>query len=535
MNANPRRRAHLLLIAALSLVVLAPSILAQRRAAAPRKPTTTKPPPAQPTPVKVEPAQTTEGVRRAMIRWRGRAGVERYRLQVARDRDFRDIVFDRAVIGFEYQVELPTGDNFFWRVAPAAQEAAEYSTPEAVVLTNNAGAGASLMLRSPTDIGWQAFTGEVLRPQPAPLRGASATDVVAVNADGSIFALDGVNGSALWTARYKPNARRDDPPVRPTNVFTPIVVRLTDNDKANVVVAYDGGIRALEGESGRELWRMPLPGAALSGAVSDLDNDKVAAELAVVTDEPALYFIDARNGHGISKEKLDSALVGGPIPYLYGAERGVAVTLASGMLDVRRVDGSRYRAVKFDVPFTTPPLVFIGPNGAIIVIGTEHGLLYLNGEDLKPLGKITTPDDGPRGRLAAADLDHDGTPEIVAVMKSGKIVVIGVAGRITWSAAGAGDAYSSSFVDLNGDGVLDVIVPSEHAFAAGYNGRDGTLLWQVDEPKGSQTAYAGGGALRSLTIIGTGAARPLVVSGDLAHAGVRAVGLPDAAVKVAAQ
>jgi PQQ-like domain len=525
-----------LLLAALSFAMLAPSMLAQRRPSAPRKPTPTKSPPAQPTPVKVEPAQTTEGVRRALVRWRGRAGVERYRLQVARDREFRDIVFDRAVIGFEYQVELPPGDNFFWRVAPAAQEAAEYSTPEPVVLNGSTSASVGgLLLRSPTDIGWQAFTGEVLRPQPAPLRGASATDVVAVNAEGTIFALDGVNGSALWTARYKPNARRDDPPVRPSNVFTPIVVRPTENDKANVVVAYDGGIRALEGESGRELWRMPLPGAAQSGVVTDLDNDKVWAELAVVTDEPALHFIDARNGHSISKEKLDGALVGGPIPYLNGAERGVALTLAGGMLDVRRLDGSRYRAVKFDVPFTTPPLVFIGPNGAVVVIGTEHGLLYLNGEELKPLGKVTTPDDGPRGRLTAADLDHDGTPEIVAVMKSGKLVVVGAAGRISWTAAGAGDAYSSSFIDLNGDGVLDVIVPSEHAFAAGYNGRDGTLLWQVDEPKGSQAASANGGALRSLTIIGSSAARPLVVSGDLAHAGVRAVGLPDAAVKVAAQ
>lgn len=538
MNAEHRRRSPLSLLAALCLVLLTSGIHAQRRTTqtqpAPRKPAATKPTPRQTAPRKVEPTPVaptppTGTGRRTFIRWRGREGVDRYRLQVARDREFRDIVIDRAVTGFEAEVELPQGDNFFWRVAPAVREAGEYSAPEAVVISDS-------VMRSPEDVGWQAYTGEVLRPQPAPLRGAGTSDVVAVNAEGTVFALDGANGSALWTARYRPNARRDDPPARPAAVFTPVVVRAADGDRANVVAAYDGGVRALEGETGRELWRAPLGGTVVGGVVADLDNDKVVAELAIVTDEPALHFIDARTGRAGATEKLDGALVGGPIPFLNGAERGVAFTLAGGMLDVRRLDGSRFRAVKFDVPFTTPPLVFTGPNGTIVVLGTEHGLLYLNGDDLKPLGKVTTPDDGPRGRLAAGDLDHDGAVEIVAMMKSGKVLVVNAAGSIAWSAAGAGDAYSSTFIDLNGDGVLDVLVPYERGFAAGLSGRDGSLLWRVDETKGAGAASAGTvAALRSLAIIGAGSPRPLVVSGDQGHVGVRAVGLPDAAVKVAAQ
>jgi outer membrane protein assembly factor BamB len=450
---------------------------------------------------------------------------------VARDRNFSDIVFDRAVTGFEYEVELPQGDGFFWRVAPAAQETGEYSAPEPVLLST----AAPSVLRSARDVGWQALVGEVLRPQPAPLRGTGAFDVVAVNAEGMVFALDGANGSALWTARYRPNARRDDPPKSPANIFTPVVIPVAEGGKANVVAAFDGGVRALEGESGRELWRVPLSGAALGGTVADLDDDKVLAELAIVTDEPALHFIDARTGRVNAKEKLDGALIGGPIPFLTDTQRGVAVTLAGGMLDVRRFNGSRFGAVKFDVPFTTPPLVFTGPNGTIVVLGTEHGLLFLNGTDLKPLGKVTLPDDGPRGRLAASDIDHDGVLEIVSLLKSGKIVVITGTGMIRWKADGASDAYTPTFSDLNGDGILDVLVPSAHMFAAGYNGRDGSLLWQVDEAKGTQTT-TGDAALRSLAIINTGAGSPLVVSGDQGHAGVRAVALPVAVtVKIGGQ
>src|ERR1044072_395798 len=38
------------------------------------------------------------------LRWGARPGVSRYRLQLASDADFRDIVFDRVVNGTEYRI-----------------------------------------------------------------------------------------------------------------------------------------------------------------------------------------------------------------------------------------------------------------------------------------------------------------------------------------------------------------------------------------------------------------------------------------------
>lgn len=542
MNANPRLAPSLKLIAALSLALCVAPAHAQRRAGAKSaqpKQTQTKPAPKTQAMSPVEPAQTLTGGKQVLIRWRGRPGVERYRLQVARDRAFGDIVFDRAVVGLQAQVELPTGDGFFWRVAPAAQETGEFSQPEPVG-ASEAGrpvsASAASVLRSPANVGWQAFTGEVLRPQPAVLRGPGTIDVVAVNADGTVFALDGMNGSAMWTARYRLNAQRGDAPMRPQALFTPVVVRPVAGDKAFVVVAFDGGVRALEGETGRELWRRALPGVATGGVVADLNKDDVAAELAVVTDVPALQLLDARTGQITATQKMDAAVIGVPVPYITATVRGIACTMAGGLMDVRQLDGTRFRAVKFDVGFTTPPLVFTGPNGVLVVVGTEHGLLFLDGDSMKPLGKITTPDDSPRGRLGAADVDNDKLLEIVAVMKSGKVVMVSAAGHITWAAQGGSDAYGPTFVDLNGDGTLDVLVASDTTFAMGLNGRDGSLLWQADEVKSGPGSGSGStGALRSVTVIVSGANPSLVISGDAAHAGVRAVGLPGGQTKVAAQ
>src|SRR5215207_10625422 len=72
-----------------------------------------------------------------LVRWQGRPGINRYRLQLATDEKFEDVVFDQAVEGRQYVVrDLPPG-NYFWRVAPAAAEtSATYSQPERVTLGN---------------------------------------------------------------------------------------------------------------------------------------------------------------------------------------------------------------------------------------------------------------------------------------------------------------------------------------------------------------------------------------------------------------
>src|SRR5437588_10566739 len=180
MTSNLRRIFSLCLLIGLSLALLTQSASAQRRTQARPahpKPTPSPTKPAEPSGQNKSAPQTqtaaAQVARRVALHWRGQPGIERYRLQVARDRDFRDIVFDRAVVGLEYQVELPAGDSFFWRVAPAAQETGEFSAPEPVNLnaianTTTTASVSTAVLRSPADVGWQAFTGPVLRPQSAP-------------------------------------------------------------------------------------------------------------------------------------------------------------------------------------------------------------------------------------------------------------------------------------------------------------------------------------------------------------------------------
>ena len=89
----------------------------------------------------------------------------------------------------------------------------------------------------------------------------------------------------------------------------------------------------------------------------------------------------------------------------------------------------------------------------------------------------------------------------------------------------------ASFADLNGDGITDVLVAGGSAFALGFSGKDGVLIWKADE---SQSGGMGDGSASRRVVVaasfGSGGL-PLLVGTDAGRTGLRAVGLPAGAVK----
>ena len=477
------------------------------------------------------------------LRWPAQEGVLRYRLQLARDEKFQDIVFDRAVFGTEYVVtELGPG-KYFWRFAPAVKETGTFSPARPIEIPEDAspdsGGGDTLRQTATTIIpvsytGWRTTTGSVARPLIAHLHSGTSADVVGVNSDGMVYGLDGTNGVALWTARFRPNAKRGEPTGSggaPT--FTPVLVEGRDN-LHNVIVAYDGGVRAIEGSSGRELWRTPLANRAIGGAIAAPAGGG-AKTLLVAGDNSSLSVLDPATGKIISETKLDGSLVAAPTVFPLSNGSAVALALAGGTLDVRDHAGQRVRFVKMDTNITTPALFVPTSHGALALIGTENGLISLSADDLKPLGRIATESDAPAGTLSAADLDGDGALEVLMLTRRGRLVAVGTTdGKIKWFTPGATDASAAAFADLNSDGVLDVLVAGGQDFARGFSGRDGSLIWKAEEDAkgGAQEGTAAGTRALVTGTFGTGSTA-YVVGTDTARTGLRAVGLPKDSVKAA--
>lgn len=495
----------------------------------------------------VNTAATTQTGPTALIKWNLRTRAKRFRLQLARDAKFTDIVFDRAVEGREYLVTELLAGRYYWRVAPATPETGTFTRPapvEIVVATASAPTPTpqarptptpqATKVLSPGDSGWRAATGDVAQPRVAPLRTVSNLDLVGVNSDGMVYALDGLNGTALWTARFRPGAKRGEPTGNGgAAAFAPIIIYGAER-LANVVIAFDGGIRALNGATGRELWRTSLQGRPASGAAADLDGDGKAEIIIAEDNSPGLAILSDA-GKFVAEVKLDALAIGAPLPFINKDERGILLALENGLIDMRSATGERLRAVKLDTKPTTPPIIVQGGQGTLGLVGVEGNLIALNLSDLKPIGRIATEEDAPRGTLSAVDLDADGKQEIVMITRLGRTVVINaIDGKIKWFALGATDAASAAFADVNGDGMLDVLVAAGPSFAIALSGRDGALVWKAEEAGGSTPAKGAPVSVRSLvTATGSDGASAFLVGSDPQRTGLRAVGLPQGSVKVA--
>src|SRR5712692_8915163 len=154
------------------------------------------------------------------LRWGARPGVLRYRLQLSRDREFNDIIFDRVISGNEYEMSDLTPGRYFWRVAALTTKPLEFSSAGVIDVSpagqkpdnradlmrprqpiNTQTASPATADRVAFGDGWRALIGEVSGPVLAHLRSASALDLVTINNAGVVYALDADSGIALWITR----------------------------------------------------------------------------------------------------------------------------------------------------------------------------------------------------------------------------------------------------------------------------------------------------------------------------------------------
>ncbi|XP_072181524.1 uncharacterized protein [Diadema setosum] len=86
------------------------------------------------------------------------------------------------------------------------------------------------------------------------------------------------------------------------------------------------------------------------------------------------------------------------------------------------------------------------------------------------------------GQISVGDLDGDGNLEIVALHTTGKVTCLSNHGNKKWSAQISGTSFPGSrLADLDGDTIMDVIIPSDDGYVWVLSGQTGNPLpkWPV--------------------------------------------------------
>jgi outer membrane protein assembly factor BamB len=478
-----------------------------------------------------EPSPATTSVH---LRWGARPGVTRYRLQVARDRNFTDIVFDRVVAGTEFEVNDLTEGRYYWRLAPLTGTRGEFSSAAVVEVQPPAGKADALLNSKPAPVtasgnnaivaggGWRAALGDTSRLALAHLRAVDRFDVVTTNSEGATFALDATNGMALWTSRA---SSRGSAPAQSANA--PLPVR-TKAGLDNVLIFSGKQVINLDGQTGRELWRAELSANIFAAAVST--NGTNATIAALDNSRQRLFLINAQDGTSIGEIKLQLRAVRGPVAF----DRGdFLIAYDNGLLERRNAFGVLVTSGYAGSPATTAPLPVRAARGDLILIGTRDGLTAMTADGLQPLGRVSIKDDAPRGNLFAADLNGDGAAEVIMTTERRHIIAVNAAdGKIIWDVPVSEDVEQLLFADVDKDRVLDILVPATQMLA--LSGRDGSTIWKDTEPSTFVANHANAPALRSIVGIASGSGT-VVISPEAARNGLRAIVFSGASVRPVSQ
>ena len=455
------------------------------------------------------------------LRWGTRPGVSRYRLQLASDSAFSDVIFDRVVSGHVYALNGLIPGRYYWRVAALNAKRGEFSSAGVIDVPANGGAkktsGTPPAVNNATTTtvtsrgGWYAAIGDVGRSIIAHLRGPGSSEIVAVTRDSRIVALDATRGVALWTVRS------DQKPPFAMNAH---VIALRARDGADNVLVLSGKLATLiEGRTGRQLWRTTLPGNAVAAITSGARIFVMDSSLR------KMFLVDANLGRVISEMGLPRRAIGNPATITYRGARAVVVALDDGGLHVFDESGKPVTAANAGSPATTAPLIVRTANGELLLVGTRSGLTALATDDLRPLGRVTMKDDVPRGILIAQDLDGVGGAEVVMFTERGRVVVVkSDEGRVVWE-ADARRAESAAFADVNGDRVLDLLLAGREGFAFALSGRDGSVVWKDERVSTVATNHAPASSPRE-TFAVPSPSGVLIISADANRAGLRAIEFP---------
>jgi outer membrane protein assembly factor BamB len=448
--------------------------------------------------------------------------VSRYRLQLAQDRNFADIVFDRVVNGLESEINDLDPGRYFWRVAPLNGKLGEFSSagvievrpPPTVVRTPLPAPKVDVPSKViATGGGWRAAVGSITSAVTANLRSTDKLDLVLMNADGMVSALDATTGVSLWSSRVAAQ-----PNVREAGSNGRILIAANRSGLGNVVILRGTVVALFEGRSGRELARSTLPAPAAAAAII---SDQSGSHLVVVDNSrQRLFVLNTIGENTTSQFKLPARVIGTPIVFNDQGKTAFALAYDSGDIEIRDATGAVTRAANVNSSATTGPLFVRGRRGDLILVGTREGLTALTA-DLRPLGRMAIPNDAPRGTLVAQDLDGDGVAEIIMTTDRRHLVAVNSTdGKILWDVMANDYGETMAFADINGDHVLDIFTAAGQKFAVALSGRDGSVIWKDDEASVLATNHATAFESRGLVAVPFGNGL-LLIGAEPARTGCR--------------
>jgi outer membrane protein assembly factor BamB len=294
---------------------------------------------------------------------------------------------------------------------------------------------------------WTAKLGGKVRPAPAlaDLDATGAKDVVVGDEHGTLHALSGDTGKAIWT---RDTGRND---YDAGGFVAAAAIADLDNDGRDDVVAgaRDGHLVAYRGRDGVEMWRQEGDsGIHASPSIVDVDGDGRMEVLAAWSYSRVALF-DAKTGALRWEQSLEldsggiEGLFASPVPIATHVKGGAgAIVQPTSWWGGRRggkhsndgivVAGQERRIFRTDEGRVSATAIVMDIDDDAIwdaVVGTEAGELLAISPDRGTRALLAKLAGGVEAPAMAADVDGDGTYELLVASNDGNLTCFSTGSR----------------------------------------------------------------------------------------------------------
>jgi len=326
-------------------------------------------------------------------------------------------------------------------------------------------------------------------PVVADINGDGKQEIVIGDGGKKIYALNGENGTPLWSYEIKGSEI----------VSSPAIGDVNGDGKTEVLVKDCGGhgsggdrVYALHGENGSKIWDYELIGStqgmvvSSSPAIADIDRDG-KPEVVIEGYNFKVYALNGEDGSELWKYP------GCEIGAHGSASPAIGDIDADGKLEIiieehgsicalNGEDGSILWCYETHCGITSPAIADVDGDGKPEVIFAGGKIYALNGEDGSKLW-----DYGSTGGsyAAIADIDKDRKLEVVFGYCDKVIALNGEDGSFLWKSKRDIGYSFPAIADIDGNGELEVIIGSRSYLSSPcklfcFNGKDGTKLWHYE-------------------------------------------------------
>lgn len=298
-------------------------------------------------------------------------------------------------------------------------------------------------------------------PIVADINGDGVLDVVVGDAHGFLTALDGESGKQIFEVDIADRI-----------LASLTSADLTGNGQADVIAATNsGGVIAVNGK-GQPLWKaggdLALGQVVNRPALIDINADKIP-DVILPTMDKGLVALDGSRGWKIwdTADMMKGRLITSPIAadingdgvtdFVAVTDSGQVIAASSQGKNVLRL----WEAQVSPVAYASATFAKAGKSG-LIVVATEAGIETLAADSGRPAWSTRKPAKFFASPLAV-DLNGDGIADIIAVTVDGIVFALdGKTGDELWLVAlGVGVKATPALHDFSGDNIADLVVLDE--------------------------------------------------------------------------